>query len=225
MTTVLVPPPKGAGSADNADVERAIAAISAGSLVVVVDDGLRGHTGNMVFAAAKATPELVAFALRHSSGLVWVALPEADCDRLGIPSRHHSDRGRFGAGQLVSVDAADGITAGISPIGRAHTIRVLASAEATAGDLCRPGHVVPIRTTEGGVLSRAGLAEAAVDLTRLAGLRPAGVRCEIASQSDAWEPAGRAEIEQLAAAHQLPVMMISDLLAYRRHAERRAADR
>ncbi|MFD1151453.1 bifunctional 3,4-dihydroxy-2-butanone-4-phosphate synthase/GTP cyclohydrolase II [Saccharothrix hoggarensis] len=204
---------------DFADIERAVADIAAGRPVVVVDDEDRENEGDLIFAAEKATPELLAFMVRYTSGYVCVALTESDCDRLDLPPMYHTNQDERGTAYTVTVDAREGVTTGISAADRAHTIRLLADRDATAKHFNRPGHVVPLRARDGGVLRRAGHTEAAVDLALLAGLAPAGVLCEIVSQKDEGDMARRDELEVFAADHDLAVITIADLIAYRRRVE------
>ncbi|MFD2416183.1 bifunctional 3,4-dihydroxy-2-butanone-4-phosphate synthase/GTP cyclohydrolase II [Amycolatopsis pigmentata] len=213
--------PCGAGvPLDIAGIERAIADIAAGRPVVVVDDEDRENEGDLIFAAEKATPEMVAFMVRYTSGYICVPLTESDCDRLDLPPMYHTNQDVRGTAYTVTVDAADGVTTGISAADRAHTIRLLADPKSQAPDFRRPGHVVPLRAKEGGVLRRPGHTEAAVDLARLAGLQPAGVLCEIVSQKDEGDMARRDELEVFAADHDLQMITIADLIAYRRRTER-----
>jgi 3,4-dihydroxy 2-butanone 4-phosphate synthase/GTP cyclohydrolase II len=205
---------------DFAGIERAIADMAAGKAVVVVDDEDRENEGDLIFAAEKATPELLAFMVRYTSGYVCVPLPESDCDRLDLPPMYHTNQDRRGTAYTVTVDAAAGVSTGISATDRAHTIRLLADPESTAGDFNRPGHVVPLRAKEGGVLRRPGHTEAAVDLARLAGLQPAGVLCELVSQKDEGDMARREELQVFAADHDLEMITIADLIAYRRRTEK-----
>ena len=144
--------------------------------MVVVDDEDRENEGDLIFAAELATPELVSFMVRYTSGYICVALTEAECDRLDLPPMHHTNCDSFRTAFTVTVDARQGVTTGISAPDRAHTIRLLADPAAAAGDLVRPGHVLPLRAREGGVLRRPGHTEAAVDLARLAGLTPGRAR-------------------------------------------------
>jgi 3,4-dihydroxy 2-butanone 4-phosphate synthase / GTP cyclohydrolase II len=202
-----------------AHVERAIADIAAGRPVVVVDDADRENEGDLIFAAEMATPELVAFMVRYTSGYICVPLTEADCDRLELPPMYHTNQDKRGTAYTVSVDARDGVSTGISAHDRATTMRLLADPSATAVDFTRPGHVVPLRAKEGGVLRRAGHTEAAVDLCRLAGLRPAGVLCEIVSEKDVEDMARLDELEVFAAEHDLALISIADLIAHRRATE------
>ncbi|MFD9892727.1 bifunctional 3,4-dihydroxy-2-butanone-4-phosphate synthase/GTP cyclohydrolase II [Amycolatopsis sp. NPDC059027] len=201
-------------------MEAAIADIAAGRAVIVVDDEDRENEGDLIFAAEKATPELLAFMVRYTSGYVCVSLTEAEADRLDLPPMYHTNQDQRGTAYTVTVDAAEGITTGISASDRAHTIRLLADPEAKAGDFRRPGHVVPLRAKEGGVLRRAGHTEAGVDLARLAGLHPAGVLCEIVSQKDDGHMARRDELEVFAADHDLRLITIADLIAYRKRHEK-----
>ncbi len=213
--------PCGAGAAVDVDaIEAAIADIAAGRAVVVVDDEDRENEGDLIFAAEKATPELLAFMVRYTSGYVCVALTESEADRLDLPPMYHTNQDQRGTAYSVTVDAAEGISTGISGTDRAHTTRLLADPEATAKDFRRPGHVVPLRAKEGGVLRRPGHTEAAVDLARLAGLHPAGALCEIVSQKDEGDMARRDELEVFAADHDLKIISIADLIAYRRRTEK-----
>ncbi len=200
-------------------IERAIAEIAAGNAVVVVDDEDRENEGDLIFAAEKATPELVAFMVRYTSGYICVPLPESDCDRLDLPPMYHTNQDRRGTAYTVTVDAAAGVSTGISATDRAHTMRLLADPDSRPADFTRPGHVVPLRAREGGVLRRPGHTEAAIDLARLAGLTPAGVLCELVSQKDDGDMARREELEIFAADHDLALITIADLIAYRRRTE------
>ncbi|HEX2131240.1 MAG TPA: bifunctional 3,4-dihydroxy-2-butanone-4-phosphate synthase/GTP cyclohydrolase II [Actinophytocola sp.] len=200
-------------------IERAVADIKAGRPVIVVDDEDRENEGDLIFAAEKATPELIAFMVRYTSGYICVPLPEADCDRLDLPPMFHTNQDVRGTAYTVTVDAKDGVTTGISAADRAHTIRLLADEKSTAAEFTRPGHVVPLRAKEGGVLRRPGHTEAAIDLATMAGLRPAGVLCEIVSQKDDGDMARRDELEVFAAEHDLTIISIADLIDYRRRHE------
>jgi 3,4-dihydroxy 2-butanone 4-phosphate synthase/GTP cyclohydrolase II len=211
---------EGGAVADRHDIERAITDIAEGRPVIVVDDEDRENEGDLIFAAEKATPELLAFMVRYTSGYICVPLTQEDCDRLDLPPMYHTNQDARGTAYTVTVDAKQGVTTGISAADRAHTIRLLADPEAAAADFARPGHVVPLRAKEGGVLRRPGHTESAVDLARMAGLRPAGVLCEIVSQKDEGEMARRDELEVFAAEHDLALITIADLIAYRRRTER-----
>jgi 3,4-dihydroxy 2-butanone 4-phosphate synthase / GTP cyclohydrolase II len=201
-------------------VERAIAEVKAGRPVVVIDDEDRENEGDLIFAAELATPELLAFMVRYTSGYVCVPITESEADRLDLPPMFRVNQDRRGTAYTVTVDAREGVTTGISATDRAHTIRLLADRAATAADFSRPGHVVPLRAKDGGVLRRPGHTEAAVDLAVLAGLAPAGVLCEIVSETD---PAGMARVGELRAfadQHGLALISIADLIAYRRKSEK-----
>ncbi|OLF13742.1 bifunctional 3,4-dihydroxy-2-butanone 4-phosphate synthase/GTP cyclohydrolase II [Actinophytocola xinjiangensis] len=204
---------------DISGIERAVADIKAGRPVIVVDDEDRENEGDLIFAAEKATPELLAFMVRYTSGYICVPLTEADCTRLDLPPMFHTNQDVRGTAYTVTVDAKEGVTTGISAADRAHTIRLLANEQATADSFTRPGHVVPLRAKEGGVLRRPGHTEAAIDLAVLAGLRPAGVLCEIVSQKDEGDMARRDELEVFAAEHDLAIISIADLIDYRRRKE------
>jgi 3,4-dihydroxy 2-butanone 4-phosphate synthase / GTP cyclohydrolase II len=202
-----------------ASIAAAIAAIAAGKPVIVVDDADRENEGDLIFAAEMATPELVAFMVRYTSGYICVPLTEEDCNRLELPPMYHTNQDKRGTAYTVSVDAREGVSTGISAHDRATTMRLLASTDSTADDFTRPGHIVPLRAKVGGVLRRPGHTEAAVDLCRLAGLRPAGVLCEIVSQKDVEDMARLDELEVFAAENDLALISIADLIAHRRHTE------
>ncbi|WP_229398502.1 bifunctional 3,4-dihydroxy-2-butanone-4-phosphate synthase/GTP cyclohydrolase II [Micromonospora okii] len=201
-----------------ASIEQAVADIAAGRPVVVVDDADRENEGDLIFAAELATPELVAFMVRHTSGYICVPLTESECDRLDLPPMHHTNQDRRGTAYTVTVDAREGVSTGISAADRAHTIRLLAAASTDPTDLARPGHVVPLRAREGGVLRRPGHTEAAIDLTRLAGLRPAGVLCELVN--DDGTMMRLPDLEKFCATHGLTLVTIADLIAHRRRTEK-----
>jgi 3,4-dihydroxy 2-butanone 4-phosphate synthase/GTP cyclohydrolase II len=205
------------------DVNRAIADIAAGKPVVVVDDADRENEGDLIFAAEMATPELVAFMVRYTSGYICVPLTEADCDRLELPPMYHTNQDRRGTAYTVSVDAREGTSTGISAHDRALTMRMLADPSSSPADFTRPGHVVPLRAKAGGVLRRPGHTEAAVDLCRMAGLHSAGVLCEIVSEKDVEDMARLDELELFASVHDLALISIADLIAYRRRTERQIA--
>jgi 3,4-dihydroxy 2-butanone 4-phosphate synthase/GTP cyclohydrolase II len=197
-------------------IERAIADFKSGRAVVVVDDEDRENEGDLIFAAELATPELVAFMVRYTSGYICVPISESDADRLDLPPMFRVNQDRRGTAYAVTVDAREGVSTGISATDRARTIRLLADPETNATDLARPGHIVPLRARDGGVLRRPGHTEAAVDLAVLAGLHPAGALCEIVSEKD---PSGMARAEELrvfADEHDLAMISIADLIAYRR---------
>src|SRR5947209_2328615 len=199
-------------------VERALAEIKAGKAVVVIDDEDRENEGDLIFAAELATPELVAFMVRYTSGYICVPLTEGDADRLDLPPMYHTNQDRRGTAYAVTVDAREGISTGISASDRAHTVRLLADPATSAADLARPGHVVPLRAKSGGVLRRPGHTEAAIDLATLAGLRPAGVLCELVNDDGTMMRVP--DLEIFAKEHGLVFITIADLVAYRRRTER-----
>ncbi|MEK6440552.1 bifunctional 3,4-dihydroxy-2-butanone-4-phosphate synthase/GTP cyclohydrolase II [Pseudonocardia sp. T1-2H] len=201
-------------------IERALRDLAEGKAVVVVDDEDRENEGDLIFAAEKATPELVSFVVRYTSGYVCVAITDSECDRLDLPPMHHTNADNYRTAFTVTVDAKEGVTTGISAADRAHTIRLLGDPTTEAKDLVRPGHVLPLRAREGGVLRRPGHTEAAVDLTRMAGLSPAGALCEIVSQKDDGEMARGDELQVFAEAHDLTLVTIADLIGYRRRFEK-----
>ena len=198
-------------------IERAVADIAAGRAVVVVDDETRENEGDLIFAASKATPELMAFTVRHSSGVICVPMPGGMLDRLGIPLMTPHNRDRLRTQYTISVDARDGVTTGISAADRAHTARVLADSATEPWDVTRPGHVFPLRYSEGGVLARRGHTEAAVDLVRMAGLTPAGVLVEVVNDDGTMKRAP--ELREFADEHGLAMVSIEDLVRHRRRNE------
>jgi 3,4-dihydroxy 2-butanone 4-phosphate synthase/GTP cyclohydrolase II len=198
-------------------VERAVADIAAGKAVVVVDDEDRENEGDIIFAAAKATPELMAFTVRHSSGVICVPMPAEMLDRLEIPLMTPHNRDRMRTQFTISVDAREGVSTGISARDRAHTARVLADSATEPGDITRPGHVFPLRYSEGGVLSRRGHTEAAVDLARLAELTPVGVLVEIVNDDGSMKRAP--ELREFADRHDLAMISIDDLVRFRHRTE------
>jgi len=201
-------------------IERAAADLAEGKAVLVVDDEDRENEGDLIFAAEKATPELVSFMVRYTSGYICVALTKSECDRLDLPPMHPTNTDSFRTAFTVTVDAKEGITTGISAADRAHTIRLLADPAAGPYDFTRPGHVLPLRARDGGVLRRPGHTEAAVDLARLAGLSPAGALCEVVSQKDEADMARGDELRVFADDHGLTMITIADLIAYRRRFEK-----
>ena len=201
-------------------VDRALVDLAAGKAVLVIDDEDRENEGDLIFAAQLATPELVAFMVRYTSGYICVPITEANADRLDLPPMFRVNQDRRGTAYTVTVDAREGISTGISASDRAHTIRLLADPATTSADLSRPGHIVPLRARDGGVLRRPGHTEAAVDLARLAGLAPAGVLCEVVSEKDPSGMARADELRTFADAHGLALISIADLIAYRRRSEK-----
>jgi len=202
-----------------AKVEEAIAAISRGEIVIVVDDEDRENEGDLVMAAQAATPEKIAFFLAHTSGVICTPLTGDRADQLELPlmvsANTESQRTAF----TVSVDYRHGTSSGISAEDRAATIQALIDPHTRATDLNRPGHIFPLRYRAGGVLKRAGHTEATIDLVKAAGLYPAGVLCEIVSE-DKQGMARQPELEAFAKKHDLLMISIADLVRYRRRKDK-----
>ncbi|WP_055598715.1 bifunctional 3,4-dihydroxy-2-butanone-4-phosphate synthase/GTP cyclohydrolase II [Streptomyces aureus] len=200
-------------------VEQAIRDIAAGRPVVVVDDEDRENEGDLVIAAEKATPEVVAFMMSECRGLICAPMENDELERLQLPQMVEHNTESMRTAFTVSVDAAPshGVTTGISAADRATTLRMLASGNHEPSDFVRPGHVFPLRAKPGGVLARNGHTEAAVDLARLAGLRPAGAIVEIAGEDGVM--LRLPELVPFARKHGLTIISIEDLIAYRRSAE------
>jgi 3,4-dihydroxy 2-butanone 4-phosphate synthase / GTP cyclohydrolase II len=192
--------------------------IRRGRMVVVVDDEDRENEGDLVLAAEKVTPAAVNFMAKHARGLICVPTSGDRLRQLGVEQMVVNNRDTFKTDFQVSVDAARGVTTGISAADRARTIQILADPTATPADLVQPGHIFPLRAKPGGVLRRAGHTEAAVDLATLAGLRPAGVICEI--MNDDGTMARLPELRRFARRHKLKICTIEDLIHFRRTSER-----
>jgi 3,4-dihydroxy 2-butanone 4-phosphate synthase/GTP cyclohydrolase II len=200
-------------------IERAIGDVAQGRAVVVADDADRENEGDLIFAASLATAELVAFMVRHTSGVVCVPMEGLALDRLSVPLMTTSNHERMRTAFTVSVDAREGVTTGISAADRARTIRLLADPSAEPFDVVQPGHVFPLRYRDGGVLERPGHTEAAVDLARLAGVTPAGAIAEIVNDDGSMKRA--ADLRAFADEHNLALVSIADLVRYRRETEPR----
>ncbi|MDN5686558.1 MAG: bifunctional 3,4-dihydroxy-2-butanone-4-phosphate synthase/GTP cyclohydrolase II [Brachybacterium sp.] len=195
-------------------VTEAISAIAAGRPVVVVDDEDRENEGDLILAASAATPELLAFAVRYSSGLLCAPMTAERADALDLPLMVAENADPLRTAYTVSVDASEGVTTGISAVDRARTLRTLAGQQSTPSDLIRPGHVLPLRARDGGVLERRGHTEAAVDLTRLAGLSAVGMIVELV-HDDGTMMRGPA-LRDFADEHDLLMISIEELVAHRR---------
>ncbi|MDZ7639974.1 MAG: 3,4-dihydroxy-2-butanone-4-phosphate synthase [Bryobacterales bacterium] len=194
-------------------IEEAIAEFRAGRQVVIVDDADRENEGDLTCAAEMVSPEQINFMAKHGRGLICLTLTEERCDQLELPLITPRNSTRFGTAFCEPVDAAEGVTTGISAAERAHTIRVAIDPRSKPSDLARPGHMFPLRARKGGVLVRAGQTEASVDLARLAGLCPAGVICEI--MNDDGTMARRPELLSFCESHQLKMITVADLIRYR----------
>lgn len=207
-----------------ATVEQALAALRAGRPVLVVDDADRENEGDVVLAAQTLTERWTAWAVRHTSGYLCAPVTDAAADRLGLPLMVPDNHDPLRTAYTVTVDAAVGVSTGISAADRTRTARVLADPASTAADLRRPGHLVPLRAREGGVLVRPGHTEAAVDLCRLAGLAPVGVIGELVE--DDGSMTRLPGVLELGARENLPVLTIADLVAWRQRHDRvdRVAD-
>ena len=199
-------------------IEDAFEALRAGLPVLVLDDENRENEGDVILAAATLTTEWMAWTIRHTSGYICAPMPETLADRLGLPLMVADNRDPLRTAYTVTVDAAAGVTTGISAVDRAHTIRLLAQEGSTASDLRRPGHVVPLRAKDGGVLVRGGHTEAAVDLCRLAGLAPVGAIGELVHDDGSMMrlPA----VLELGTRYNLPVITIAGLIAWRQRHDR-----
>ncbi len=200
-----------------ASIDEAVEVIRAGGIVIVVDDEDRENEGDLVMAAERATPETMAFFVNHTSGVICVPMMGDDLDRLRIPMMVRENEDPKGTAYTVSVDATEGTSTGISAGDRARTLQVLADPDSTPEAVTRPGHVFPLRYHPGGVLRRPGHTEASVDLARLAGLRPAGAICEVVNADGTM--ARLPDLERFAAEHDLLIVSIADLVAYRRERE------
>src|SRR5438132_3974061 len=199
-------------------IESVIADLQAGKMVIVVDDADRENEGDLIMAAQFTTPKHVNFMAQHGRGLICVPTTSERLQQLGIERMVRQNRETFKTDFQISVDAARGITTGISAADRAETIRIMAGPTAVPEDLVQPGHVFPLRARPGGVLQRAGHTEAAVDLVKLAGCRPITVICEI--MSDDGSMARMPELRKFAKKHRLKICTIADLIHFRRTREK-----
>ncbi len=199
------------------EVEDAVADIAAGRPVIVVDDEDRENEGDIIFAASKSTPELMAFTIRHSSGVICAPMPGDMLERLEIPLMTPHNRDKMRTAYTISVDARDGVSTGISAADRSHTVRTLADSATEPWELTRPGHVFPLRYREGGVLVRRGHTEAAVDLARMAGLTPVGVLVEVVNDDGTMKRGP--ELRAFADEHGLRMISIEQLVHHRRRVE------
>ena len=203
---------------DLAPIEDIIAAISRGELVIMVDDEDRENEGDLIMAAQFATPEKIAFIVRHTSGVIVAPLTGERCDDLRLPLMVDNNTESHRTAFTISVDLLEGTTTGISAADRAATLRALADPKIAHAAFARPGHIFPLRAREGGVLKRAGHTEASVDLARLAGCEPAGIICEI--QNDDGTMSRLPDLKKFAKQHGLLISSIARLIEYRRHHER-----
>jgi 3,4-dihydroxy 2-butanone 4-phosphate synthase/GTP cyclohydrolase II len=199
-------------------IDEVVADLAAGRMIIVTDDEDRENEGDLVMAAEKATPEAINFMAMHGRGLICVPVSNERAEQLGLQRMVAQNREMYRTDFTVSVDAAEGVTTGISAHDRAATIQTIANQKSKPEDLVQPGHIFPLRAKEGGVLRRAGHTEAAVDLARLAGLQPAGVLCEILH--DDGTMARLPELMEFRKKHGLRICTIQSLIAYRRMREK-----
>jgi 3,4-dihydroxy 2-butanone 4-phosphate synthase/GTP cyclohydrolase II len=207
-------------------IEEIIEDARRGKMFILVDDESRENEGDLIIPAEKATPEVVNFMAKHGRGLICLALPEERCRELGLELMTRRNESRHETAFTVSIEARDGITTGISAADRAQTIRVAIDPTKNKNDIVSPGHVFPLMARRGGVLVRTGHTEAATDISRLAGLNPSGVICEI--MNDDGTMARMPDLVKFAQFHGLKIARIADLIAYRRRNDtlvRRAVER
>ena len=196
-----------------ATIEAAVADIRDGRMIIIVDDEDRENEGDLVCAAEKVTPEIINFMARHARGLICLPLTEERCDELHLTTQVADNTSYLGTAFTVSIDARRGITTGISAADRATTILVAVDQQSRPQDLCRPGHIFPLRAKNGGVLVRPGQTEASVDIARIAGLYPAGVICEIMNEDGTMSRLP--QLEKFAAQHDLKMISVAELVRYR----------
>ncbi len=202
-------------------VERALAALQAGKGVMVLDDENRENEGDMIFAAETMTREQMALTIRHGSGIVCLCLTEDRRQQLKLPMMVENNSSQYQTAFTVTIEAAQGVTTGVSAADRITTIRAAIADNAQPNDLNRPGHVFPLRAQSGGVLTRRGHTEATIDLVRMAGFKPAGVLCELTN--DDGSMARAPEVIEFAKWHDMPVVTIEDVVNYRLKTEKEAS--
>lgn len=201
-----------------ASIPEAIEHFRQGKILIVIDDEDRENEGDLTVAAEKVTPEIINFMARYGRGLICLAVDASTCERLGLQPMSQVNTARFGTAFCEAIDAAEGVTTGISAYDRARTIRVAIDPRSRASDLARPGHVFPLRARPGGVLVRSGQTEAAVDLATLAGLAPGGVICEIMNEDGTM--ARVPQLLEFCRRHGLKMISVADLIRYRVQTER-----
>ena len=194
-------------------VEQAIDDIREGKIVILVDDEDRENEGDLTMAAEKVTPEAINFMAKYGRGLICLSMEAAMCDRLELPMMVKNNTSPFQTGFTISIEAAKGVTTGISAADRATTILTAVADDAEASDLVRPGHIFPLRARNGGVMIRVGQTEGSVDLARLAGLKPAGVICEVMDEDGTM--ARMPSLQEFSDKHGLGIVTIADLVEYR----------
>lgn len=191
--------------------------IRLGKMVILMDDEDRENEGDLIMAAEHVTPEAINFMATHGRGLICLTMTKERCERLGLPPMVQDNNAQFTTNFTVSIEAAEGVTTGISAADRAKTVQAAVAIDAKAADLVQPGHIFPLAAQEGGVLTRAGHTEAGCDLARLAGLEPAGVIVEILNQDGTM--ARRPDLEVFAEQHDIKLGTIADLIEYRNNTE------
>ncbi|CDL82298.1 3,4-dihydroxy-2-butanone-4-phosphate synthase [Xenorhabdus szentirmaii] len=202
-------------------VERAVAALRAGQGVMVLDDEDRENEGDMIFAAETMSVEQMALTIRHGSGIVCLCLTEERRQQLKLPMMVENNSSQYQTAFTVTIEAAQGVTTGVSAKDRLTTIRAAIADGAQPNDLNRPGHVFPLRAQPGGVLTRRGHTEATIDLVSMAGFKPAGVLCELTN--DDGSMARSPEVIEFAKQHGMPVVTIDDLVSYRQNYRQKVA--
>ena len=195
-------------------VKRAIASIKAGSGVLVLDDEDRENEGDIIWAAETITTEQMALTIRYGSGIVCLCMPQYYCDKLELPMMVANNTSKNHTAFTITIEAAKGVTTGVSAADRVTTVKAAVADDAKPSDLNHPGHVFPLVAKEGGVLTRRGHTEASVDLVSLAGCNPAAVICELTN--DDGSMARAPQVVAFAKQHQLPVVTIEDIVAYRK---------
>jgi 3,4-dihydroxy 2-butanone 4-phosphate synthase / GTP cyclohydrolase II len=196
-----------------ATIEQAVETLKAGKMVILIDDEDRENEGDLIVAAEYATPEAINFMSRHGCGLICLSMAEELIDKLQLPMMAQNNKSPYGTAFTVSIEAAQGVSTGISAKDRAHTIKVAISADSTPSDLISPGHVFPLRARKKGVLERAGQTEGSVDLAKIAGLIPAAVICEIINEDGTMSRFD--ELVAFSEKHHIPLVTIKDLIEYR----------
>lgn len=200
-----------------ASVERALKTVKAGKLIIIVDDEDRENEGDLMVAAEKVTPDIINFMAKHGRGLICLSLTKTRLKELDLPLMVNDNTATFQTAFTVSIDAKEGITTGISAHDRAQTILVALDTRTEPSDLARPGHIFPLEAKEGGVLKRTGQTEASVDISRMAGLTPAGVICEIMNEDGTMSR--MPELEEFSQTYDIPIVTIADLINYRMQKE------
>ncbi len=199
-------------------VEQTLKIVKAGKLIIIVDDEDRENEGDLMVAAEKVTPEVINFMTKHGRGLICMPLTEKRLKELDIPLMVRDNTAPFQTAFTVSIDAKKGVTTGISAYDRSKTVLTAMNPKTRPDDLTRPGHIFPLQAQEGGVLERAGQTEAALDIVRLAGLRHAGVICEVMNEDGTM--ARMPQLEEFSQVHDIPILTIADLIKYRMRHER-----